>query len=132
MRHPNKNLRLEISMIRGMQADDKTTVELRIEDRESGEYLATIRLTADQWLNAQTGQSLNVEGFVSPHLDRVGKTMKHRQNPIPRDKITSYKRDEAHDQAFAFASHPTQKSDSETVEVRNTNAGWVAIYRWWE
>jgi primosomal replication protein N len=130
MRNPNQNLRLEIAMIRGMQADDKTTVELRIEDRGSGEYLATIQLTADQWLNAQTGSSLNVNGFVSPHLDRIGKTMKHRQVPVPREVLTSYKRDEAqveaHDWADAFVN------DGESVEVRNTNAGWVAIYRWWE
>ncbi len=129
MRNPNANLRLELATQRGMQADDNTTVELRIEDRKSGEALAVIQMTADQWLNAMTGLSLNVEGFVTPFLDRVGKEMKHRSLDIPRDMITSYNQDEAAAQAREYAS--VYVSDGEQLEVRNTNHGWVAIFRSW-
>lgn len=129
MRNPNANLRLEIAAQRGMQASDNTTIELRIEDRESGEMLAVINLTADEWVNATTGLSLTVEGFVSKHLDRVGKKMNVRQVAIPRAVVTSYKRDDAQVEASAWAQ--VDANHNETVEVRNTNAGWVAIYRSW-
>jgi hypothetical protein len=52
-----------------------------------------------------------------------------RQVAVPREVVTSYKRDEGAVQAKAWAV--TQAYPEEVVEVRSTNSGWQAIYRCW-
>jgi hypothetical protein len=102
---------------------------LRIEDRTSGELLAEITITAEEWLRLTNGTVLTVNGNVSPHLDRVGRKMVVRQVPVPREAVTSYHQQEGKEQATAWAK--PRAEEGETTEVRNTSAGWITIYRSW-
>jgi len=121
--------RVEVVTRKEMTAGKPVTVGLKVEDHASGEVLALIDFTASEWLELTTGLNTTKEGFVSSHLERVGRKQVVRQVAIPRDAVTRYNVEEAEVQAKKWAVEQTGLD--ETVEVRRTNAGWVAIYRSW-
>jgi hypothetical protein len=102
---------------------------LRIEDRTSSVLLADVTLTAEEWLRLTNGTMLTVDGDVSPHLERVGRKMVVRRLGIPRNAVPSYNREQAAVEARDWAE--PRAEEGETTEVRDTNSGWIAIYRSW-
>lgn len=122
----NQKLRVELSTREGMHAG--TVVNLRIADALSGEVLADIGFSAEQWVTAMNTSSL-IDGFVSNHLERVGREMQVRHVDLTREEVPSYREGEARGQAMVAAQQYVQPG--ETIEVRNTNSGWVALYRSW-
>lgn len=126
---PEYDLRVQGSHYTSNDPEDPSGWRLRIEERRSGETLAEITLTPSQFQQMMSSSSVATSGFVSPNLDRVGKVMRHWQVQIPRE-ITGYGRaTSAEARVWAEANSP---EPYDTLEVRKTNHGDVAVYRKWE
>jgi hypothetical protein len=119
-------LLVEVHVWRSVDSRANPTVELRVEDTTSGELLALVKMDAGQWLQLTNGQSMRLLGEYSPHLERVGRSMVWREEAVPR-QVTGYIGAEGNARQWA----KNRAQPGETPEVRNTTAGWVAIYRSW-
>ncbi len=64
--------------------DDERYVQITIEDGTSGEILAQIQLSAEQFTQLLTNTSIRVDGFHTPHLDRIGKKMQVESFRVPK------------------------------------------------
>ena len=125
----NAKVRVEITTRRGARSDSDVTVQLRVEDDASGEVLALVDYTANEWLALTTGLVTRKDGFISDHLERVGRKMVVRREDVPSE-VTGYtRRNEAKTDAFTWAREQLQPGES--VEVRSSNSGWKAIFRSW-
>ncbi len=129
---PDATLQVSMSVLSSMDSRKDPSVQLRIEDYTSGELLAQVDLTAGQWLALTNGTVRTLTGFVSPHLDRVGKQQRVRSFDVPRE-VTPYglTREEQEAAARQWTSRWTTPGDDEVVEVRRTNRGWSVTLRSW-
>lgn len=123
----NADLRVEVHTLSPMDSREDPKIHLRIEDAASGEALAMIEMSAGRWLSLISGLSLTLPGSVSDHLERVGRKQRVRNESIPRS-VTGWG---AMGVAAAREYAEGQRRDDETVEVRNSNSGWVALFRSW-
>jgi hypothetical protein len=124
----NAELRLSIGTLNSSDSRVPPTIELRIEDAASGERVAEIRMSADQWWSACTGLYSRLPGLVSDHLERIGRKMVVRQVPVPRE-VSGLNRTEDEENARRWLF--PEREGGETLEVRATNQGWVGIFRSW-
>lgn len=124
----NAELRLSIGTLTSTDSRTPPTIELRIEDTASGVLLAEIRMSADQWWAACTGLHSRLPGFVSDHLERVGRKMAVRQVSVPREAASGHG-SEGEPKAREWLN--AQREDPEILETRATNQGWVGIFRSW-
>lgn len=129
-RPDNAELRTQISVQSSLDSRDDPVVNLRVEDVKSGMPLVDMEFTAGQWLRMVNGLSITKPGFLTPHLERLGRKMVHRQIDVPREVTgQTYDREEAEDLVREYGA--TQALPGETVEPRNTNTGWKIIFRSW-
>lgn len=122
-------LRIEIGMLKSMSANEAPQVRLRIEDAPSGEALVEVYFDAGQWLNVTSGTSLTLPGFVGNHLDRVGKKMDVQTVDIPRAIASGRDVDK---EAILDWIKTQGIGPYDSIEFRNTNHGWIALFRRWE
>lgn len=102
---------------------------LRVTDEASSVTILEVSLNAEQFMTAMSGGGFETKTFVTGDFDRLGKKMRHWQVQIPRE-ITGYGRaTSAEARVWAEANSP---EPYDTLEVRKTNQGDVAIYRKWE
>lgn len=112
-----------------MDAREAAVVHLRIEDDASGECLVDVEIPDGQWWRLVAGLTQHHMADVSPHLDRIGKTLRTEIVPVPKE-VARYRGDEAAARVWAVGAAVEREANE--VDVRLTNSGWEAIYRWWE
>ena len=122
-------LSIQGGMVTSTDSRVSNSFHLRVEDKVSGELLADVMLTPDQWLRVTSGSHITAEGTVGRHLDRVGRKQVVRQLSVPRDALSTYNRDTSRTEAMNWGLRHVETDES--MEVRQTNSGWVVIYRSW-
>ena len=85
LRRPNDTalLRLEVSSPTSTSSRDNGYISLRVEDAVSGIVLVDVRLDPARFWRLLQGSIQTWPGFVSPHLDRYGKTMENETVTLP-------------------------------------------------
>lgn len=104
-------------------------LSMRIVDDVSGETLASFRLDAEEAFRVFGGAHETIDGKISGHLDRVGKTMRHESITYRREGYSA-DRDgllrDAEDQART--EHPDW--DSYSARFSNDARIIVTMRRW--
>lgn len=103
-------------------------LRLGIQDAASGEVLAHVILNRDDLWSMLRGGSIRLEGRMTDHLDRIGKTMVNDMVEVPKDitnGLSFTDRDERAEAAVNWArvTHP----DWDTYQPRHTNTSGVRV-----
>lgn len=128
---PDKNLAVNISIRQGVRHNDPVTVELTVEDRISGEYLASVEIDPNSFLALLRGGQYNFTGFITPHLDRIGKEMITEIVSVPREVYAEVYYTEAENFLTQWVNEQPW-DEWETRSLRRTNQGYKVVLRRWE
>jgi hypothetical protein len=124
------DLQVGITTGKSSYQGDPVRVTLRVQDGPSGELLVELEFDANTWWDVLTGSHRRMTGLTTGHPERLGREMVVRQVKVPREVHDGvYGRGAAEPLVEKWAKD--QRCDGETMEYRQTNSGWVAIYRSW-
>lgn len=121
---------LSVTIGSGPYSGSTNTVTLRVEDYASGEVLADIDLTGEQLVSLLRGSTMTVDSKHTAHPERIGLQVKAETVTIPREAITTWKREEARAQAEAWVEeHLPELPAHDQRWVRSTNSGYEVVLR---
>jgi hypothetical protein len=110
------------------RATDRLTV--RIRDEVSRTMIASFDLTPELWWQTCGGGTVDVEGMITDHFDRVGKTMEVTSEEFSHEDLAA----STYDQQLADAEMATRadRPGWDEYNARRTNAGTVhvTLRRW--
>lgn len=130
-----KNAKIEISigLRRSSSSGESSKAVIEIEDEPSGEKLAVIELSSEQFLRLLSGHGImHADAFVSNNLQRVGRQMKHRTIKVPRDVVTTYDRKAATSQARSYAGDFMEVGEQADIPRLDNKGEWSVTVRRWE
>ena len=115
-----------------ISASGERGVRLSIEDRASGVNLVEVNLTPQQVFDLVRGMHQEVEGEITPHLDRIGKTMEHDTVTVPAEITRYWPRFGviAEKRAQDWAMEHAPGWETYTARRNNVGAVNVAVRRW--
>lgn len=102
-------------------------LRIGVQDAASGETLAQVILNHEQLWAMLRGGSIRLEGRMTDHLDRVGKTMVNDMVEAPKGVVQAvgYDRDARLEAAANWAR--TEHPGWDTYAPRHTNTGGVRV-----
>jgi hypothetical protein len=126
---PDLALRIEGATYHSNNSNDPRGWRLRVVDAASSVTVAEFSVSVEDAWTLITGGSAYTTGQVTNHPDRLGKKMRNWQVQVPTEVGTGYSKD-GEEKAREWAGEQGHIYD--TVEIRRTNHGLVAVYRIWE
>lgn len=118
---------MTIRLFRIESGANEDGLRLGVQDAASGEVLAQIELNHEELWSMLRGGSLRLEGRMTDHLERIGKTMVNDMVEVPKDVLrdVGYDSEERLQAAtyWARVTHP----DWDAYQPRHTNTGGVRV-----
>ena len=132
---PNRHV--QVSLINSANAFGQNRhIGLRIEERLSGEVLADIDMTPDEFAGLLSGLSTTLVGFVTNHPERLGKAQKVDSLAITAEMLRSVPRAEQETQALEIAKAHLMNNLPFGTTLRYLNrtnmGGYRATFDRWE
>jgi len=106
---------------------DRKMFRMSITERKSNTAVLEVEIPAADLLGLIGGSVRNHPAWITPFFDRLGKTMRHRTEDVPREELDGLAYDQREPVVRAWGEARAQ--NGETVETRSTNTGWKVIFR---
>jgi hypothetical protein len=128
---PNRPVRIEIGSPSSQDSRDEGHVTLHAVDAMSGEVLVDLKMTSGLFWRLCQGGSRTQMGFVSGHLERVGKSQHHESITVPRELLEGvYKAEDVRPivEEWMLQAKPDHW---EVYRITQHNYGWAVHGTWW-
>lgn len=137
LRRPNDDAVLQVEIVSPSSpgARDSGYVSLRVRDAHSGIVLVDLQMDPARFWRLLQGSIQTWPGFVSPHLDRFGKTMENKRvllpAPLDGDTDRDIRRDVRNAVRQQLPEDWWETWESHDEPSRNNRGEWsVTVRRW--